>query len=117
MTGRLLFFLFFAVPLIAVVNLELELNLDGGIRLFGFILAGFMASKNADLLYFGGPWTDYQCHSETTSNQPHYQFEVQFLGLGPCGFPSFFYFDVQYEVLFRVLLIMTTVIHPDKARM
>ena len=79
--------------------------------------AGFMASKNADLLYFGGPWTDYQCHSETTSNQPHYQFEVQLLGLGPCGFPSFLDFDVQHEVLFRVLLIMTTVIHPDKARM
>ena len=58
-----------------------------------------MASKNADLLYFGGPWTDYQCHSETTSNQPHYQFEVQLLGLGPCGFPSFLDFDVQYEVL------------------
>ena len=62
---------------------------DCGIRLSGFILAGFMASKNADLLYFGRPWTDYQCHSETTSNQPHYQFEVQLLGLGPCGFPSF----------------------------
>ena len=54
---------------------------------------------------------------ETTSNQPHYQFEVQLLGLGPCGFPSFLDFDVQYEVLFCVLLIMTTVIHPDKARM
>ena len=92
-------------------------HVDCGIRLSGFILSGFMASKNADLLYFGGPWTDYQCHSETTSNQPHYQFEVQLLGLGPCGFPSFLDFDVQYEVLFRVLLIMTTVIHPDKARM
>ena len=92
-------------------------HVDRGIRLSGFILAGFMAGKNADLLYFGGPWTDYQCHSETTSNQPHYQFEVQLLGLGPCGFPSFLDFDVQYEVLFRVLLIMTTVIHPDKARM
>ena len=44
------------------------------------------------ICYFGGPWTDYQCHSETTSNQPHYQFEVQLLGLGPCGFPSFFGF-------------------------
>ena len=43
-------------------------HVDGGIRLSGFILAGFMASKNADLLYFGGPWMDYQCHSETTSN-------------------------------------------------
>ena len=30
-------------------------HVDGGIRLSGFILAGFMASKNADLLYFGGP--------------------------------------------------------------
>ena len=92
-------------------------HVDGGIRLSGFILAGLMASKNADLLYFGGPWTDYQCHSETTSNQPHYQFEVQLLGLGPCGFPSFLDFDVQYEILFRVLLIVTTVIHSDKARM
>ena len=67
-------------------------HVDGGIQLSGFILAGFMASKNADLLYFGGPWTDYQCHSETTSNPPHYQFEVQLLGPGPCGFPSFFGF-------------------------
>ena len=50
-----------------------------------------MASKNGDLLYFGGPCTDYQCHSETTSNQPHYQFEVQLLGQGPCGFPSCFF--------------------------
>ena len=47
-----------------------------------------MAGKNGDLLYFGGPSTDYQCHSETTSNPPHYQFEVQLLGLGPCGFPT-----------------------------
>ena len=70
-------------------------HVDGGIRLFSFILAGFMASKNADLLYFGGPWTDYQCHSETTSNQPQYRFELQLLGLGPYGFPSFLDFDVQ----------------------
>ena len=70
-------------------------HVNGGIRLSGFILAGFMASKNADLLYFGGPWTDYQCHSETTSNQPHYQFEVQLLGLGPCGFPSFFWISTS----------------------
>ena len=64
-----------------------------------------------------GHGRDYQCHSETTSNQPYYQFEVQLLGLGPCGFPSFWISDVQYEVLFRGLLIMTTVKHPDKARM
>ena len=89
-------------------------HVDGGIRLPGFILTGFMASKNADLLYFDGPWTDYQCHSETTSNQLDCQFEVQLLGLGPCGFPSFFFdFDVQYEVLFHVLLIMTTVKYQD----
>ena len=55
--------------------------------------------------------------SETTSNQPHYWFEVRLLGLGRCGFPRFLDFDVQYEVLFGVLLIMTTVKHPDKARM
>ena len=46
-----------------------------------------------------------------------YQFEVQLLGLGPCGFPSFLDFDVHYEVLFRVLLIMTPIKHPDKTRM
>ena len=49
-------------------------HIDGGIRLSGFVLPGFIASANVDLLYFGGPWTDYQCHIETTSNQPHYQF-------------------------------------------
>ena len=63
---------------------------------------------------------DYQCHSETTSSQPHYQFEVQLPGLGPCGFPSFLDFDIQYgvlfPVLFRVLLIMTALKHPDKAQ-
>ena len=74
---------------VLVVCDHVDAGVDGGIRLSGFILAGFMASKNTDLLYFGGPWTDYQCHSETTSNQPYYQFEVQLLGLGPCGFPSF----------------------------
>ena len=54
-----------------------------------FILAGFIASENVDLPYFGGPWMDSQCHSETTSNQLHYQFGVYLLGLGPCGFPGF----------------------------
>ena len=55
----------------------------------GFILAGFIAGENVDLPCFGGPWTDYQCHSERTSNQLHYQFGVQLLGLGPCGFLVF----------------------------
>ena len=54
----------------------------------GFILAGFIASKNVNLPYFGGPWMDCQCHSEMISNQQHYQFGVQILGQGPCGFPS-----------------------------
>ena len=79
-----------------------------------------MASKNADLLYFGGPWTDYQCHSETTSNQHIISSKYSLilgLGPGPCGFPSFLDFDVQYEVLFRVLPIMTPIKHPDKTRM
>ena len=59
---------------------------------------------------FDGPWTDYQCHSETTINQPNYQLEVQLLGLGPCSFPSICLdLEVQYEVLLSVLLIMTTV--------
>ena len=39
-----------------------------GIRLPGFFLAGFIASENVDLPYFDGQWTDYQSHSETTSN-------------------------------------------------
>ena len=43
-------------------------HVDGGIRLSGFVLAGFIASKNVDFPYFGGPWMDYQCDSETTSN-------------------------------------------------
>ena len=67
-------------------------HVDGGIRLSGFcgfFLAEFIANENVNLSYFGGPWTDYQCHSETTSNQLRYQFGVQLLGLGACGFPSF----------------------------
>ena len=36
--------------------------------LAAFFLAGFIARENVDLPYFGGPWTDYQCHSETTGN-------------------------------------------------
>ena len=41
---------------------------DGGVRLSGFVLAGFIGTENAHLPYFEGPWTDYECHSETTSN-------------------------------------------------
>ena len=52
-------------------------HVDGEIRLSGFVLAGFIASENVDLPYFGGPWMDYKCHSETTSIQLHYQFGVQ----------------------------------------
>ena len=88
-------------------------HVDGGILLSGFIFAGFMASKKADLLYFGGPWTDSQCHSETTSNQPHYQFELQLLGPGPCGF-NFLAFWISTS---STKFCMTTVKHPDKARM
>ena len=43
-------------------------HVDGGIRLSGFVLAGFIASKNVNFPYFGGPWMNYLCHSETTSN-------------------------------------------------
>ena len=35
----------------------------------------------------------------------------------PMHFISFLDFDVQYEVLFRVVLIMTPIKHPDKTRM
>ena len=76
-----------------------------------------MASKNADLLYFGGPWTDYQCHSETTIVTSTLSVRSTVTRPGPCGFPSFLNFDVQYEVLFRILLIMTPIKHPDKTRM
>ena len=51
-------------------------HVDGGIRLSGFVLAGLIASENVDFPYFGRPWMDYQCHSEMTSNQIHYQFGV-----------------------------------------
>ena len=43
-------------------------HVDGGVRHSGYVLAGFIASENVDLPYFGEPLTDYQCHSETTSN-------------------------------------------------
>ena len=62
-------------------------RVDGGIRLSGFVLAGFIASENVDFPYFGGPWMDYQCHSETTSNY-RYIISSEYItlqGLGPCG--------------------------------
>ena len=43
-------------------------HVNGKIRFSGFILAGFIANENVNLPYFGGPWMDYQCHNETTSN-------------------------------------------------
>ena len=43
-------------------------HVHGAIRLSGFVLAGFITNKNVYLPYFGRPWTDYQRHSETTSN-------------------------------------------------
>ena len=61
-------------------------HVDGGIRFSGFVLAGFIASENVNFPYFGGPWMDYQCHSETTIISSEYS---TLLGLGPCGFPSF----------------------------
>ena len=64
-------------------------HVDGGIRLSGFVLSGFIAIENVDLPYFDGPWMDYQCHSEWTSNQLHYQFGVKLLGLGPFDLPGF----------------------------
>ena len=58
-------------------------HVDGGIRLSGFVLAGFIASENVNFPYFGGPWMDYQCHSETTSNWIHYQLGVQYVSTRP----------------------------------
>ena len=54
-------------------------HVDGGIRLSGFVHAGSIASKNVNFPYFGGPWMNYLCHSETTSNWIHYQFGVQYV--------------------------------------
>ena len=54
-------------------------HVDGGIRLSDFVLARFIASENVDFPDFGGPWMDYQCHSETTSNSIHYQFGVHYV--------------------------------------
>ena len=62
-------------------------HVDGGIRLSGFVLAGFIGSENVDFPYFGGPWMDYQSHSETTSNYRYIISSeyITLLGLGPCG--------------------------------
>ena len=58
--------------------------LSGGIRLSSLVLAGLMiANENVNLPYFGGPWKDYHCHSETTGN---YQFGVQYR---PMRLPNF----------------------------
>ena len=90
---------------VTMITPSSSVTVDGEIRLSGFIISGFIASENVDLPYFGGPWKDYQCHSETTSNQLHY---LVFL---------LFNFHVQCEVLFHVELIMATVKHLDKARL
>ena len=44
-------------------------HVDGGIRLSGFVLAGFIASENVDFPYFGGPWMDYHNISVTVKRQ------------------------------------------------
>ena len=45
------------------------MDCHGGISLSSFVLAGLIiANENVDLPHFGGPWTDYQCHSGTTNN-------------------------------------------------
>ena len=70
----------------------------GGIRLSGFVLAGlFIANENVDLLYFGGPWTDYQCRSETSSNCIIIS---EYIRPRPMWLSWFLEFDVQCEVLF-----------------
>ena len=43
------------------------MHCHGGTRLSNFVLLGpIIANENSDLPYFGGLWTDYQCHSGTT---------------------------------------------------
>ena len=45
------------------------IDCHGGIRLPRFVLAELIiANRNVNLPYFGGPWTDYHCHSGTSSN-------------------------------------------------
>ena len=90
-------------------------HVNGRIRLPGFVLAGFISSENVDFPYFGGPWMDYQCHSETTSNWIHYQFGVHYVTRPrPMQLSKFLDFEVQCEVLFHVELI--TIKHLDEAR-
>ena len=43
------------------------MDCHGRIRCFSFVIAELIiANENVDLPYFGGPWTDYQCHNGTT---------------------------------------------------
>ena len=44
------------------------MDCHGRIQFSSFVIAELItANENVDLSYFGGPWTDYQCHSGTTT--------------------------------------------------
>ena len=62
----------FSVTKIVVSRLQ---HVDGGIRLSDFVLAGFIASENVNLVDHG--WIISS------------EYSTLVLGLGPCGFPSF----------------------------
>ena len=75
----------FSVTKIVVSRLQ---HVDGGIRLSDFVLAGFIAGENVNLVDHGWiisvtvtrPVTGYIISSE---------YSTLVLGLGPFGFPSF----------------------------
>ena len=80
-------------------------HVDGGIRLSGSVFAG----ENVDLPYFGGPWTDYQCHSETTSKPATLSVWSTVTRPRSMWLSKFLDFDVQWEALLCVELIMATI--------
>ena len=73
----------FSVTKIMPLSSHICDHVDGGIRLSGFVHAGFIAGENVNFPYFVGPWMDYQCHSEMTSNWIHYQFRVHYDSIRP----------------------------------
>ena len=85
-------------------------HVDDGIRLSGFVLAGFVGSENVDLPYFGGPWIHGWIISVIVKRLvTRYIISSEYntlLGPSQCDFHSFLDFDDQ---CFRVELIMAAV--------
>ena len=64
-------------------------HVDGRIRFSGFVLAGFISSENVDFPYFGGPWIVSITVKRPVARYIISSEYITLLGLGPCGFPSF----------------------------